>query len=63
MITEKQFITMLGLVIVPQVAELFGRYGVFDYIEKYYDVLHTMGTEYIMNDIDEFIAKARSETK
>lgn len=46
-----------------QVEELFGRYGVFDYIEKYYDGLHTMGTEYIMNDIDEFIAKARSETK
>ena len=46
-----------------QVEELFGRYGVFDYIEKYYDVLHTMGNEYIMNDIDEFIAKARSDTK
>ena len=46
-----------------QVEESFGRYGVFDYIEKHYDFLHTMGTEYIMNDIDEFIAKARSETK
>lgn len=46
-----------------QVEKLFGRYEVFDYIEKYYDVLHTMGTEYIMNDIDEFIVKARSDTK
>ena len=35
-----------------QVLALFDRYGVFDYIREFYDVLHTTGYNYINNDID-----------
>jgi hypothetical protein len=34
---------------------LFQRYGVMDYIGSFYDVLHTFGDRYIVEDIDEFI--------
>ena len=35
---------------------LFNQYGVMDYIGSFYDVLHTFGSQYIVSDIDEFIA-------
>ena len=41
-----------------QAVELFERYGVFDYIRDFYDVLHTTGHNYINNDIDIYL-KAR----
>ena len=34
---------------------LFKEYGVLDYIDSFYDVLHTYGEQYIVADIDEFI--------
>ena len=33
-----------------QTAELFHRYGVFDYLNEFYDVLHTTGYQYINQD-------------
>ncbi|MDR0421976.1 MAG: DUF3791 domain-containing protein [Proteiniphilum sp.] len=36
----------------------FRKYHVFDYLREGFDVLHTQGENYIVNDIDEFI-KAR----
>lgn len=42
-----------------QVCELFEKYGVFDYIREFYDVLHTTGYQYINNDIDIYL-KARN---
>ena len=42
--------------------ELFNRYGVLDYLERYYDVLHTTGRDYLINDIEEFI-RVRSESE
>lgn len=39
---------------------LFKQYGVLEYLEKFYDVLHTTGREYIIEDIDEFIAVRRN---
>lgn len=36
--------------------EIFSRYGVFDYIREFYDVLHTTGHNYINNDIDGYLA-------
>ena len=39
-----------------EVLRLFKQYGVMDYIESFYDVLHTFGDKYIVADIDEFIA-------
>ena len=38
-----------------EVSLLFDRYGVFDYIREFYDVLHTTGYNYINNDIDLFL--------
>ena len=38
-----------------EVSELFERYGVFDYIREFYDVLHTTGHNYINNDIDIYL--------
>ncbi len=38
-----------------QVLTLFDRYGVFDYIREFYDVLHTTGYNYINNDIDIYL--------
>ena len=39
-----------------QVAELFSRYGVWDYIYSCFEALHTTGANYIVEDIDLFIA-------
>jgi hypothetical protein len=38
-----------------EVIELFNRYSVLEYIQDYYEVLHTTGTKYIVNDIDLYI--------
>ena len=39
-----------------EVSALFQRYGVFDYIRDFYDVLHTTGHNYINNDIDIYLS-------
>lgn len=44
-----------------QTAELFHRYGVFDHLKEFYDVLHTTGYQYINHDIDIFL-NARNAT-
>ncbi|MBQ6795297.1 MAG: DUF3791 domain-containing protein [Clostridia bacterium] len=38
-----------------QVAELFRKYELYDYIVGCYGALHTTGTNYIINDIDLYI--------
>ncbi len=43
-----------------QAMKLFKKYGVLDYLESCFDVLHTTGRAYIIEDIDMFIA-ARSD--
>ena len=40
-----------------EVAEIFKESGVNDYILKCYGALHTVGEEYLMNDIEEYIAE------
>ena len=42
-----------------EVSEFFQRYGVFDYIREFYDILHTTGYNYINNDIDIYINSRR----
>lgn len=39
---------------------LFKKYGVLDYLDACYDVLHTTGRDYIVEDIDIFIEKRTS---
>ena len=41
-----------------EVINLFNAYSVCEYIHSFYDVLHTTGTKYMVNDIDLYI-KAR----
>lgn len=38
-----------------QVAELFEKYGVYDYIREFFDVLHTTWYQYINQDIDRYL--------
>lgn len=38
-----------------QVAELFSRYGVWNYIYSCFEALHTTGANYIIEDIDLYI--------
>ncbi len=38
-----------------EVVDLFNRYSVIEYIRSFYDVLHTTGTKYIIDDIDSYI--------
>jgi len=35
--------------------DVFKKYEVFNYITNYFDILHSFGTLYLINDIDEFI--------
>lgn len=39
-----------------QLSELFSRYRVWEYIDSCYEALHTTGTNYIIADIDQYIA-------
>lgn len=38
-----------------KVYNLFDKYKVFDYLEEGYDMLHTQGEEWLINDIKEFL--------
>ncbi|MBQ4139919.1 MAG: DUF3791 domain-containing protein [Clostridia bacterium] len=39
---------------------IFIKYGVLDYLETCYNVLHTTGRDYIIEDIDLFISARQS---
>lgn len=39
--------------------ELFKKYGVLQYLEECYDVLHTTGRDYLVEDIDLLLKHAR----
>lgn len=39
--------------------KIFKTYGVLDYLEACFDVLHTAGRAYIVEDIDLFIGKRK----
>ena len=38
-----------------QVSNRFEKYGLFDYIQEFYEILHTHGDAYILQDINEYI--------
>jgi len=40
--------------------ELFNKYSVLEYIKEFYEVLHTTGTRYIVNDIDIYISSRQT---
>ena len=42
--------------------ERFAKYGVLEYISSFFDVLHSYGGKYIVQDIDMFIESRQSTT-
>lgn len=40
-------------------AKIFDEYGVYEYIKKYFESLHTMGDDYIVQDIDDYISSLK----
>jgi len=40
-----------------QVADLFVRYNIYDYIRKYFGAFHTMSEKLVFEDIDAYIAR------
>ena len=36
-------------------SELFAKYGLYDYVTRFFDSLHTTGVKYIVADIDDYI--------
>ena len=38
------------------VANIFDKYGIYGYITKYFESLHTMGDQCIVQDIDDYIS-------
>lgn len=46
-----------------EVAILFEQYGVLPYLEDNFEVLHTQGHRWLMEEIDEWINQQKNETK
>jgi len=46
-----------------EVATQFEQFGVLPYLEENFEVLHTQGHQWLMEEIDEWINKQKSETK
>lgn len=38
-----------------EVLETFATYGVLDYLNKHFEILHTQSRQWILEDIDEYI--------
>ena len=39
-----------------EVSDLFEKYKIYDYLQEFYDVLHTTGEQYIDRDLDAYLA-------
>lgn len=44
-----------------QVLDLFSQYGLVDYLSEFYDVLHTQGRQWLIEEIDEYIEIRRNK--
>ena len=44
-----------------EAVDLFNKYKVFDYLQSCYDVLHTLGVQYLIDDITEYIRIQRDK--
>lgn len=44
-----------------QVLDLFSKYGLVDYLSEFYDVLHTQGRQWLIEEIDEYIEIRRNK--
>ena len=43
-----------------EVAKMFEKYGIYGYIIRYFEALHTMGDNVIVQDIDDYISSLAS---
>ena len=41
--------------------EMLGKYGVLEYLAEHYEMLHTQSRQWLLEDINEFIALRRKE--
>ena len=39
-----------------EVTQLFAKHGIYDYVMRYFESLHTTGVKYIVEDIDAYIS-------
>lgn len=46
-----------------EVLETFARYGLLDYLNNHFEILHTQSRQWILEDIDEFINARKGENK
>lgn len=44
-----------------QAMQVLGKYGVLEYLEEHFEVLHTQSYQWLLEDIDEFINIRRKE--
>jgi hypothetical protein len=44
-----------------EVAKMFERYELYSYISNYFEVLHTMGDQAIVQDIDDHIRQVEQD--
>lgn len=44
-----------------ETAEVFGRYGVLEYLEENFEALHSQSCQWILEDIEEFINLKKGE--
>ena len=45
------------------VIELFEQYSVCEYLQSFYEALHTTGAKYVVNDIDMYIEARQSSMR
>lgn len=41
---------------------IFSEYGVLEYLAEHFEILHTQGSQWLIEDIDEFISKRKENT-
>ena len=46
-----------------EVMETFAQYGVLDYLNNHFEILHTQSRQWILEDIEEFIATRKGNIK
>ena len=46
-----------------EVIQTFAKFDVFDYLNNHFEILHTQSRQWILEDIDEFIAVRKGELK
>lgn len=45
-----------------EVAKIFSQYGVLEYLEQHFEPLHSQSSQWILEDIDEFINLRKKES-